>query len=61
MQPVVRKLQHFASFGVLSGVAEDSFRLAHDAVSIGNRIPTFRENVVVSYSRVEIFNNDFIV
>jgi hypothetical protein len=55
-------LQHFETFGVLSGVAEDSFSLAHDAVSMGNRIPTFRENVVVSssgskYSTIILLSN----
>lgn len=35
-----------------SGVAEDSVILGYDAASVGNLVPTFRENVLLSASRV---------
>ena len=41
-----------------SGVAEDSNHLGYYAVSLGNRIPTFRRNVMLSSARVEMSKKD---
>jgi hypothetical protein len=38
--------------GFSGGVAEDSVILGYDAASMGDLIPTFRENVLLSTSRV---------
>jgi hypothetical protein len=43
----------FASYEVSASVAEDFTVLGFDASSVGNRIPTFRGNVVASSSHID--------
>ena len=43
----------FASYEVSASVAEDFILLGFDASSVGNRIPTFRGNVVTSSSCID--------
>jgi hypothetical protein len=52
--PVLNEVNECEILGFRSGVADVSVLLEYDAASIGNPFPTFRGNVVVSYSGVKM-------
>jgi hypothetical protein len=46
---------HCEFLGYCSGVADDPGLLVYDTAPLGDQIPTFRLNIVVSSSRVDTF------